>query len=108
MPIDNRLKLKTQLACAKRIYKLTAQAQRDADEKRLQTVLDQHNAQTAYDKNPSEENRKTLEKAKQAYQEANEKWLKADCAAYYANLDKTKIEKLLTKKRKNSKKRKTK
>lgn len=106
MPIDNRLKLKTQLACAKRIYKLTAQAQRDADEKRLQTVLDQHNAQTAYDKNPSESNRKTLEQAKQAYQEADEKWLKADYAAYYANLDKTKIEKLLTKLRKSKGKRK--
>lgn len=106
MPIDNRLKLKTQLACAKRIYKLTAQAQKDADENRLQTVLDQHNAQKAYDKNPSEENRETLEKAKQAYQEANEKWLKADYAAYYANLDKTKIEKLLTKLRKSKGKRK--
>lgn len=108
MPIDHRRKLKTQLACAKRIYKLTAQAQRDADEKRLQTVLDQHNAQTAYDKNPSEENRETLEKAKQAYQEADEKWIKADYAAYYANLDKTKIEKLLTKTRKTTRKRKTK
>lgn len=95
MPIDNRLKLKTQLACAKRIYKLTAQAQRDADEKRLQTVLDQHNAQTAYDKNPSETNRKTLQQANQAFKEADEKWMQADYAAYNANSDKTRLENLL-------------
>ena len=92
---QNVQELKTQLACTKRIYKLTAQAQKDADENRLQTVLDQHRAQKEYDKNPSEENSETLEQAKQAYQEANDKWLKADYAAYNAGHDKTRLENLL-------------
>lgn len=92
---QNVQELKTQLACAKRISALTSQAQRDADEKRLQTVLDQHRAQKEYDKNPSEENREKLEQAKQAYQEANDKWLQADYAAYNANSDKTHLENLL-------------
>lgn len=92
---QNVLELKNQLACAKRISALTSQAQRDADEKRLQTVLDKYRAQKAYDKNPSEENHETLEQAKQAYQEANDKWLKADYAAYNANRNKTHLENLL-------------
>lgn len=95
MHSQNVQELKTQLACVKRIYKLTAQAQRDADEKRLQTVLDKHKAQKAYDQNPNSENRETLQQANQAFKEADEKWLQADYAAYNANSDKTHLENLL-------------
>lgn len=92
---QNVPELKNQLACAKRISALTSQAQRDADEKRLQTVLDQHRAQKAYDQNPNSKNRETLQQANQAFKEADEKWLQADYAAYNANRDKTHLENLL-------------
>ena len=95
MKPQNVLELKNQLACAKRISALTSQAQRDADEKRLQTVLDKHKAQKAYDQNPNSENRETLQQANQAFKEADEKWLQADYAAYNANSDKTHLENLL-------------
>ena len=104
MTPQNMLELKTQLACAKRIYKLTAQAQRDADENRLQTVLDQYKAQKAYDQNPNSENREALEQANQAFKEADEKWVQADYAAYNANRDKTHLENLLAQTEKENQK----
>ena len=83
MTPQNMLELKTQLACAKRIYKLTAKA---------------------YDQNPNRENREALEQANQAFKEADEKWVQADYAAYNANRDKTHLENLLAQTEKENQK----